>query len=73
MPIDPNEAPKGFYAVESEIGSCLGCDIGTDPMSCPKNQVKPIVVFCGSLNRKDKTCVVFKRLPCKENKTKRGI
>jgi hypothetical protein len=59
MPVDKNEAPHGYEAVESTVGSCKGCHIGNNPHTCPKNHVDPITVFCGALNRKDKTSVIF--------------
>ena len=58
MPVDKNEAPEGHEAVESIFG-CKGCHVGNNPHTCPKNNVVPVTVFCGSFHRKDKTSVIF--------------
>ncbi len=53
MPIDPNEAPPGFYAVPPVSLGCKDCEyVGN---KCH--------ILCFSSYRRDETRAVFKRIP----------
>ena len=57
MPVNPNEAPEGFMAVESEIAAlCAGCHFA----SLSDEQCQQIM--CMSWERDDGFSVIF--VPC---------
>lgn len=60
MPINPKEAPEGFYAgppsSDDSIPTCTSCWFYVNKELCPYG------VSCISYDRKDKTNVIFLKL-----------
>jgi hypothetical protein len=55
MPVNPNDAPEGYYAVKSMDGECDGCAFNTQPKWCLGKR-------CWASDRNDKTAVIFKKI-----------
>ena len=55
MPVNPNEAPEGYEAVESN-----GCD---GECAFEYRSKECLSVACGSCHRKDECCVIFVKKP----------
>lgn len=52
MPVNPNEAPAGFIAVEiPEVDSCSGCHFEFEPSGCSH--------LCGAVGDREDGCQVM--------------
>ena len=59
MAVNPNEAPKGYEAVESN-----GCD---GECAFEYRSKECLSVACGSCHRKDECCVIFVKKPARDS------